>query len=257
MSTNELHITLPEKWDQLTAPQLQYVSRLFLNEIPEFEMLTRCFLNFTDIKLLHQDPVDIDGERCYLFKKKGTGKFNLSVDMVATIESRLNWLLGEITLFKNPPKIGRYIGCHYKLYGLTLEEWLIADQMYIGYAKTKNMQFLNNMLAVLYRLPGETWNEKASIETMANRFTKVKPEIKYMVMLWYTSCKGWLISKYTYLFDSSANTSIGQQSANDYVMSLLSSLNDGDVTHNPQIKATECHEVFYELNRKIEKSKTF
>jgi len=40
-------------------------------------------------------------------------------------------------------------------------------------------------------------------------------------------------------------------------MGLLSALNEGDITHNPAIKATECHEVFYELNRKIEKSQTF
>lgn len=257
MSDNALHITLPEKWDQLTEPQLQYISRLMFNELPEAELLTRCFLNFTGVKLLHQDPVDIDGEQCYMFTKKGLGKFNLSVDMVATITAHISWITKEITLFKNPSRIGRYEGCHYKLYGLTLEEWLIVDQMYIGYARTKEMQFMDNMLAILYRLPGETWNEAAKIEARAKRFRKVKPEIKYLVMLWYTSCKLWLKSKYIYLFAAPDGNSIGLQSANDYVMGLLSSLNEGDVTHNPQIKATECHEVFYELNRKIEKSQTF
>lgn len=257
MTTQPLHITLPESWDQLTEAQLAYVSRLLLNEMPVAELLTRCFLNFTGIKLLDHDPVDIDGELCYLFKKSGYGKFNLDVDMVATITGRLAWITSEITLFKNPARIGKYNGCHFKLYGLTLEQWLIVDQMYIGYARTKDMQFINNMMAILYHPDGERWNEASRIEILAKRFNHTKPEIKYLVFLWYTSCKLWLKIKYPFLFAASDGNTAAYQSANDYVMGLLTALNEGDITHNPQIKATECHEVFYELNRKIEKSQTF
>jgi len=257
MIAQSLNITLPESWDQLTEQQLEYVSRLLLNEMPEVELRTRCFLNFTDIKLLHQDAQLIDGEMYFLFKKKGIGKFNLDVDMVATITNRLSWITSDITLFKNPGRIGKYTGCHFKLYGLTLEEWIIADQMYIGYAKTKDFKFLDNMLAILYKKENETWNASANLECRAKRFTDIKPEIKYLVFLWYTSCKLWLKIKYPYLFAAPDGTKTGHQSANDYVMGLLSALNEGDITHNPQIKATECHEVFYELNRKIEKAQTF
>lgn len=255
MKNNVLHIVLPEAWDQLTEPQLNYVSRLLLNDMPEVELLIRCFLNFTGIKLLHQDPQLINGEMCYLFKKSGTGKFNLDVDIVTTITNRLSWITSEITLFKNPAHIRNYNGCHYKLYALTLEEWLIADQMYVGFAKTKDFKFIDNMLAVLYKKEGETWNSSAKLSSRAKRFTRIKPEVKYSIILWYTSAKIWLKAKYPYLFAEGDSTA--QQSANDYVMGLLTALNEGDVTHNPQIKATECHEVFYELNRKIEKAKTF
>jgi hypothetical protein len=256
MTNRAIHITLPESWDQLTEPQLEYVSRLLYNEMPATELLIRCLLHFTGIRLLHQDPFEIDGEMCYLFKKKGTGIFHLDVDMVTTITNRISWITSDITLFKNPEKIKHYTGCNYKLYGVTLEEWLIVDQMYIGYAKTKNLQFIDKMLAILYKLPSESWNESAVLDKRARRFRWMPAYRKYLIFLWYTSCKLWLKIKYPFLFAASDGSGKGQ-SANDYVMGLLSALNDGDVTHNPMIKATECHEVFYELNRKIEKSQTF
>lgn len=35
------------------------------------------------------------------------------------------------------------------------------------------------------------------------------------------------------------------------LLGLLSSLNEGRVIDNERIKATELHEVFYELNRRV------
>ncbi len=251
-----INITLPERWDQLSEKQLEYVAKLFLREIPTVDLITHCFFRFSGIKILQKDPVMLDGELCYQFKKSGSGRFPLDIDLTTSIIQRLEWLTGEITLFHNPEKIKKYTGCHFKLYGLTLEQWLVADQMYIGFAKTKDIKFLDNMLAILYTSPGEQLNDSSSLEDRSKRFRRVPRFRKYLVFMWYTSVKLWLRIKYPYLFSDGPGSTIGQ-SANDYVMGLLSALNEGDVTHNPQIKATGCHEVFYELNRKIEKSQTF
>ena len=250
-----IHITLPERWDQLSEKQLEFVAKLLLREIPAVEMITRCFFNFTGIKILHKDPVMLDGELCYLFKKYHVGRFPLDVDLTASIIQRLEWLTGEVTLFANPAAIKHYTGCHFKLYGVTLEEWLIADQMYIAFAKTKDPKFLDKMLAVFYTKAGEKWNADTSLKSREKRFRRVPRFRKYLVFLWYTSVKLWLKSEYRFLF--TPPESKGSQSPNEYVLGLLSALNEGDVTHNPALKATDCHEVFYELNRKIEKSLNF
>ena len=257
-----LNITLPETWAQLNEEQLYFVSKLMYMEVPELELITRCFLEFSGIIILSKDPEMVitddapEGELCYWFRKSGTGKFCIDVDLSATLIHSLDFLITDITLFKNPAKIGDYTGCNFKLYGLTLEEWLIVDQMYIGYAKSKNIKFLDNMLAVLYTLPGEKWDESTDMDERAARFTSLPEHTRYIVFLWYTSCKLWLKVKYSYLFESS-ESSESQQSANDYVMTLLSSLNEGNVANNILLKKSPCHEVFYELNRKIEKAKTF
>jgi len=261
MSNPVLNITLPGSWAELSEKQLYFVSKLLYMEVPELELLTRCFLEFAGITILSKDPEIVitddatEGELCYWFKKSGTGRFYLDVDMATTLIHHLDFLVTEITLFKNPAKIGKYAGCNFKLYGISLEEWLVVDQMYIGYAKTRRVEFLDNMLAVLYHLPGEKWDEQTNLATRAARFKSMPEYTRYIVFLWYTSCKLWLKGKYFYLFDSS-DTGDASQSANDYVMSLISSLNEGNVANNPQIKHTPCHEVFYELNRKIEKAKT-
>jgi hypothetical protein len=255
MTNQVINITLPQKWDQLSEQQLEFVSKLLLREVPEVELITRCFFHFSGIKILSKDPVMLDGELCYEFKKSGSGRFPLDIDLTTSIIQRMEWITHEITLFANPARIKRYTGCHFKLYGVTLEEWLIVDQMYIGFAKTKDVKFLDNMLAILYTKPGEKWDTAVSLSDRAKRFKRVPLFRKYLIFLWYTSVKLWLRTKYTYLFSDAGGKTV--QSANDYVMGLLSSLNEGDVTHNPQIKATECHEVFYELNRKIEKSQNF
>lgn len=257
-----LNITLPESWAQLSEHQIDFVSKLIYMGVPELELITRCFLEFAGITILSKDPEMVitenapEGELCYWFKKKGTGKFCLDVDMSATLIHHLDFLRSGITLFKNPAKIGKYTGCNFKLYGLSLEEWLIVDQMYIGYAKTKNIRFLDNMLAVLYTLPGEKWDESTDLDKRAARFTSFPEHTRYIIFLWYTACKLWLKVKYPYLFETSGSSD-SQESANDYVLALLSSLNEGNVANNILLKKSPCHEIFFELNRKIEKAKTF
>jgi len=262
MKNKVLDIKLPNSWGELSEKQLLFVSKLIYMELPQLEVISRCFLEFSGITILSKDPeiVETDdapeGELCYWFKKPGIGKFCLDVAMATTLIHHLDFLINEITLFKNPAKIGRYKGCNFKLYGLTLEEWIVVDQMYIGYAKTRRIEFLDNMMAVLYCLPGEVWDEKTDLAERAARFKKMPEHTRYLIFLWYTSCKLWLKGKYFFLFDSNDSGESGT-SANEYVMTLLSSLNEGNVSNNPQIKRTPCHEVFYELNRRIEKSKTF
>lgn len=262
MVSQKLNITLPTSWAGLSEKQLYFASGLLYNKVPETELLTLCFLHFAGLRLLARDPEIIktetqpDGELCYWFKSPGMGKFYLSVDVFASIIHKLDFLITDVDLFKNPAKIAGYTGCNFKLYGLTLEEWLIVDQMYIGYAKTQRIEFIDNMLAVLYHLPSEKWDETADLSQRAARFAKVPVGDKYIIFLWYTACKMWLRNKYPFLFETSDSNN-EPQSANDFVMGLLSALNEGNVANNPLVKRTPCHEVFYELNRKIEKAKTF
>lgn len=256
----QLDIKLPNSWAELTPDQLRYVSRLIFYKMPEVEILSRCFFMFTGIKILNRDPEFVitrdepDGEQVYWMRRKDKGKFSMGVDLASTLIHHLDFLLDEITLFKNPEKIKGFKGCSHRLYDLSLEEWILLDQFYIAYAKTEKIEFLNKMLAITYTSEGEKYDESVSLDKRAKRFKRVKEADKYTVFLWYTGVKLWLKNQYYYLFDSSGGD--GATSPADYVLGLLSSLNDGNVALNPQLKKTACHEVFHELNRRIEKSKT-
>lgn len=248
----KVELSVPECWEKLSLPQLQYISKLRIMELSEQELATRCFLKFSGLDMEKKDPSMINGELCYVFRKKGIGRFILDVDRFTDMVSRMDWINGEISLFHNPERVNGYTGCHWKLYGLSLEEYLVADQMYAAYIRTNDQRFIVNMMAVLYRKPEEAFAEGKHIEKHARRFRNVPMATKLLIVMWYTGLKMWIIKKYPYLFSSDG--SAAPQSANDYVMGLISAMNNGDVTHNPQIRATEVHEIFFEFNLKIERS---
>jgi hypothetical protein len=246
---SELNLTLPAGWHELTEKQLDYFAILLLNKVPEPELLARCFMRFSGLCLVRQNPIIIQDALCYLYKKKKCGEHWINIGLFADMVSSLEWLLEDVKLFKNPVKIGALIGCNYKLFGISLEEYLIADQMYLSYAHTNNVEYLDRMIAVLYRRKSDRWNEGKKLSRWVRRFSQISLHRKYVVYLWFTGVKAWIIETYPYIFQSSGGES---QSSTQLVMSILAALNLGDISKNPEIKRTEVHEALDMLNRKCE-----
>jgi len=244
----------PTEFGKMSMKQLAYFSRLLLKKLGPEEVKMLCLLKFTGLKLMQKSPVKNEDEQdCYLFKLKNTGTFLIDVDRVTDMLTRLDFLDKDVTLFDLPETIGRYNACDSRLYGIRLDEWLLADRMYGEFSRTKDVKFLNLMLAVFYRETGEQWNDGDSVEKWARRFRWVPLYRKYIVFLWYTGVKLWLINKYWHVFNGGEST--GETPGDEMIMGLLSSLNDGKVADNNIIKSSEVHEALYELNRKIEYSK--
>lgn len=250
----ELRLTVPSGWDKLTDEQLEYFGKVLQLEIGNEELVTRCFLKFTGLRVMNSDPQLIKGQYWYLLKRKKSGKFWLNVDTFSDMVSKLDWLAGEVSLFHNPSRIKGCQGCHWKMYGVSLEEYLLADQAYISFIRTKDQRFIFMLLAVLYRMPTESFDEGKNVERNAHRFRKVSKATLHIIILWYSQVKLWMKQKYPYLFSESGGTPA--ESVSDYVMGLVTALNNGDITLNEKIRKTDLHEVFFELNRKIEFSKT-
>jgi hypothetical protein len=245
----ELQLTIPEGWHQLTEPQLEYLANLLLNKVPEQELLIRCFNRFSGLCLVRENPVIIQEALCYFFRKKKCGEHFIPVDLFADMVSRLDWIIQDVKLFKNPEKIKGYHACNHKLYGLTLEEYLIADQMYIAYAQTEKTEYLDKMVAIFYRLKNDRWEEGKNLHTWIRRFRNVPHKRKHIVFLWYTGVKAWIIETYPYIFSTAGGEPI---SPTQSVLGILAVLNSGDVSKNPEIKKTELHEALDMLNRKCE-----
>jgi hypothetical protein len=245
----ELYLTVPEGWHQVTEKQLEYVARLLYHKMPEPEFLSRCFMRFSGLSLLQRSPVIIDEipHYCFTHNKK---RHYIDVDTFTDLTHKLDWILRDVGLFKNPAKIGSYIGCNYKLYGVSFEEFLIADQMYIAYSSTSKEEFINKLIAICYRKPNETWDEGKQLAIRTIRFENIPMRQKYMIYLWFTGLKAWIIGKYPYVFSSSGKGI--PVSPNEAVLSTLAALNGGDITKNPEIKRTEAHEALDMLNRKCE-----
>ena len=231
----QLNVTLPTRWSELTPSQLLFVANQLLRQPAETELLANCFLKFAGFYPMSMRVTD----GCYTFMKGWFGEVHIHPEEFADMACSLEWILGGITLFEPPLKIKGYYAVHYKLYEVSLEDYLIADSMYLAYAQTNNEQFLNNLLAVIYP-------SRRSLEKHAKRFRKVPLALKYAVFLWFTGLKAWIIEQYPYLFSGSGGEFV---SPSESAKSIIAALNGGDITKNAVIKESYVHEALDELNR--------
>lgn len=243
----ELHLTLPRTWAELTEPQALYLSKILLENISELEMLTRCFMHFTGIRIIPKRALP-----AYFWFRYKKETHLIDADTFSTMISSLDWIKEEVKLFKNPAKIGRFTGCNYKLNGITLEEYLIADNLYMAYSKTQKAEFLNKFVAVFYRKKSDYWNEGKKLTRWANRFRFTRKHKKHLVYLWFTGVKAWIIETYPYPFQGDGSTSLTPSTPSDTVLSILSTLSCGDISKYDQIKKTEFRAALDMLNRKCQ-----
>jgi hypothetical protein len=249
-----IELKVPTSFGDCTSRQLEFLSRLLLLELPAADIKVRCFLSFTGLVLVKSNPALVDGLLCYHFRHKLHGDFILDTDRFADMISRLNWIDQPVTLFDLPQKIGSAQACNSRLYGLQLDAWLMLDLLYGRFAQTKDPELLDQLLAVVYTRTGELFEEGKHIARHARRFKGVAHWKKHLVFLWYTAVKLWLMQKYYYVFAGSGSGA--DTPVDELIMGLISSLNEGNVANNMVIKTTDVHEVLFELNRKIEYSKS-
>lgn len=250
-----IKLSVPTSYAACTPAQLKCLSKLMLSKLPASDIKVKCFLRFSDLKLLKKKPViDDNGLLCYVYRHKAHGTVLFDVDRFADMVSRVDWIDQAVTLFNLPPTIKKLKACNSRIYGLQLDAWLMLDLLYSRYTQTRQNELLNQIMSIIYTRPGESFDDGRHLAKRARRFRFVPAWQKHLVFLWYTGVKLWLMQKYYYVFagaDGSADTPVDEM-----IMGLISALNEGNVANNHIIKTTDVHEVLFELNRKIENTKT-
>lgn len=241
----ELHLTLPRSWAELSEDQALYISKIILDNISELELMTRCFMRFTGIRIIPKKALP-----AYFWFRYKKETHLIDADTFGNMISWLDWIKEEVKLFKNPAKIGRYVGCNFKLFGISLEEYLLADQMYIAYSKSNKMEFLNKLVAICYRKKTDSWNEGKKLAKWTRRFRFTPKYKKYLVYLWFTGVKASIIETYPYIFQTDSGGSITSATAHESVLSILATLSQGDISKYNWVKRVEVHEALDMLNRK-------
>lgn len=244
----KLSITLPTKWSELTAEQVSRVA-IYLNS--RENNLEKLIALASDLAGLHirGTVIDENGEIAYKFYRRGTGNMLLDSDQIALLTKTLAWISGEISLMQAP----LLDGCQtpdYRLYGITLEQFLTAESAYSHFVTTESAEALRVCAAALY--PRAEYSSD-TVAREAQRLARFDSKL-YGVFLWFTSAKKFLAEKYPYLYGQSEYDGESPKGA-DMLLSMLSSLNNGDPTKNDTLKATELHEALHELNLKIKNSK--
>lgn len=238
-------IHIPESWKELNDSQMLFVSKLHLEALPKVEFLSLCLMHFTNLKLIKKPQQN--GH--FLFKKCGE-KFTIDADMWYTLCDKLNWMVDEVGEIKNPTKIGRTFGCNQRLYGVTLEQMLLADNYYSACNQGDNVNMLSMFTAVFYKRKWQRFKSE-KLKQRSKYFKSYKAQMR-VVLMWYTGVRVSLRERFPYLYKSTEEGV--SQSPEQIVLSILSALNGGDITKNKELYKSPCIEALQELNNLAERA---
>jgi len=241
---NELRITIPIKLGELSANQLKYIALLYLQEYPKDEFLLKALLKITGLKLLKEVK---DEPGAWWFRHKSVKRpFILYADQLAEMNKKVDFLL-------NPDEVHplRWIGLakarHFRLYNATFEEYLMSENYYFAYVQTKDEQHLDNLIACLYRAPWKRWDAE-KIQSRAKRFSRVRPEMKYTVFLWYIGFRAYVPKRCKALFSGKKSTR--PFNVREYINGMIHQLNNGDITLKPVLLRRPVWDALDELEQR-------
>lgn len=245
----EINLTLPTRWSELMADQLEEIARIFLRYSDKKEVLTHCLMLFAQWKIVRWKMFFSNDSSYFFFSQKSKKVFCISGDLFKTLCDRIRWVTEGFWIPSYVPPIEGFHTPHLMLYEISVEQFLTADSFYSRYSTTADQKFLNRMLATLYCDNFRSLDLEFAGEAMGRR----QYFRRFAAFMWYSGVKAWLKQRYPYIFTESTDEPTEPDAT---VMNILSMLNGGDITRNEQILKAPMHQAFYELNQKIENAKT-
>jgi len=250
---NTINLITPTNWLDLSNKQLKFVSKLFMSEFASARtnFLTHALIFFTKIKIKQVDSLS------YRLKVPKHISFQISASLLLTITSNLQWLLDEVTEVKPLRSIAFAKPVNYRLHNTNFEVFLAVENYYIAFEQTKDPVHLNNLIACLYYLPLQKFNEK-KIQKRGKYFKFVPIHIKYTVFLWYSGFRYIVSQKCPDLFSSNKKSSSQSKIViKDHILGLIRGLTEGDVTKTNNIYKTGTWTALYELDAKAKEGREF
>ena len=241
-----LDITLPQGWSELTSKQVTRVAYYLSLGVAETEFLVRLGLEFADLRP-RGTRITEEGRIVYRYYHRQRGNVLLTAEQVSSIAEAMRWVTKEPEPMAAPILDGLPTP-DAQLYGVTFEQFITADTACAAYVRTQNPDALRMMCAAFYPKSGRFDPEK--VEAEARRIAYLPVWQLEAVVLWFIGAKKMLTRKYPALYAATGSEE-SPASGGEALLGLLSSLNEGRVIDNERIKATELHEVFYELNRRV------
>lgn len=244
----ELRLNIPTAATQLTPKQLRWVSWLFLQQNSETEFLVKAFLFLSGLRVfVKSQPPEASGQQQSFFTHKSHKKpFIIDTDLLSEMAKQCSFLLtpGEV----KPIRWLRFARArHFRLYNASFEEYLMAENYYFAYTETKKPEHLDNLIAVLYRKPWHRWHS-AKIQKRGLQFSKLKPEVKNTVFMWYTGFRAYVPKRCPHLFSGG-----GKKAAfnpRNYINGMVHQLSGGDITIKSKLLQQPCWDALDELEQR-------
>jgi hypothetical protein len=226
-------VSYPSEWNEINKEQLLFALQLVNKKILLSEFRVKAVQLFLGKKneLFKQYALYIRAQN----HRKGNiatrifwqNKLNHLDECIYGISENLKWIFEKTDLTKQIiPCISKFPNFQIsKLYGpasafadLTFIEFAKADTYFLSYSNTGETQYLNKLIAALYR-PGKfAWrirsffaygfNKRVSYSDDCllhnlNRVEKLEDNLKQAILFWFKGCREYIVSKYPHVFKPS------------------------------------------------------
>ena len=240
----ELRVNIPTKLSELTADQLQYISRLYLMQYSETEFLVKALFFFTGITLSTELKTSPGSWWCHHRSLKKP--FILDADQIVEMKGKVDFLLQPDEVHPLPwIRLAR--ARHFRLYNAAFEEYLMAENFYFAYLQTRADEHLDNLISCLYRRPWQRWNAD-KIQERARQFRNVDPAIKNTVFIWYIGFRSYIPKRCKALF--SGKKSKRPFNPREYVNGMIHQLTNGDITIKDKLLRMPVWDALDELEQR-------
>ena len=224
-------IAYPSTWNEMNKKQLLFATQ-FLNSnllISEFRVkAVQAFLGkknelFKQYALIKRAQDKAKGERAVI--DFWQNKLTHLDELIYCISESLSFIYKDASLTKQLlPRVLNLYGCADNMSDLSFIEFAKADIFFSSYRNTNDIQYIDKLVAVLYRPARLSWyftrwfNYTAKkrvdfsdecLKRNLTRISKLPIEIKQAILFHFTSCRSAIVAKYPNVFtqgDSDGNT---------------------------------------------------
>ncbi|WP_233898359.1 hypothetical protein [Tenacibaculum piscium] len=190
-------INIPTSWNELSDYQLKKIaSIMYLNQ----SKLTEVRIFFTLLNI-----------RWWNFLKKKTARIVLRNVSLSELKKHYSFIYENqkrtnfIKSFKAKNKTFYAPGD--RINNLTVDEFSHAEDLYLGWMRTQNIEFLHYLTAVLYRVKDKggkrIFFDKTTLDADVKHISKIDKNIFYAILVTYQGCREHLYSQFPIVFPKS------------------------------------------------------
>lgn len=230
----QLNITLPTCWQELSDRQLRQVFHLLNGQYTLTQIKTICLLRWAHLRVVRR-------EGAIFIVRYDKRDWPVTVQQIYAATETLQWL-GDFPAYPvRLSRIGRHRAKRADFQDVSFGDFLAIDNFYHGYLATQNRDLLREIAVILYKA----------------KQIKLSPEEDLSVFYWVTSIKRFFANMFTAFFrqvntdeDGFGGGALSYQQLRDNMDTQIRALTGGDITKEKEVLEMDCWRALTELNAK-------
>jgi len=198
-------VEIPENWQELNREQILKITQVLHSKLSVREAQLRV------LKIL----LKLTWNQRFLFR------FRTDFDQKNQMLMLTDWVFEEVELLKNPfPTLKKFRGPDDECRNLRFWEFCNADMMYMKFMQTKQIEYLDKLIAILWRREDKEIDLNSpdyegdirerysdyNLEHRIEKLSRIKQVKKQTILLFWHSCRKLIIENHPDVFDSKNNS---------------------------------------------------